>query len=102
MNIYKKKQLWKGLLLIGAFIIAFASLVYTNALVKRLVKEESKKVELVAEATKKLISETGDITFYHDIILGNSTVPVILVDTKDNVITWRNLDSNVKNHLQTH
>lgn len=94
MNIYKKKQLWKGLLLIGAFIIAFASLVYTNALVKRLVKEESKKVELVAEATKKLISETGDITFYHDIILGNSTVPVILVDTKDNVITWRNLDSN--------
>jgi signal transduction histidine kinase len=94
MNIYKKKQLWKGLLLIGAFIIAFSSLVYTNALVKRLVKEESKKVELVAEATKKLISETGDITFYHDIILGNSTVPVILVDTKDNVITWRNLDSN--------
>lgn len=94
MNIYKKKQLWKGLLLFGALMIAFASLVYTNSLVKRLVKEESKKVELVAEATKKLISETGDITFYHDIILGNSTVPVILVDTKDNVITWRNLDSN--------
>ncbi len=94
MNIYKKKQLWKALLLIGAFIIAFSSLIYTNTLVKRLVKEESKKVELVAEATKKLISETGDITFYHDIILGNSTVPVILVDNKENVITWRNLDSN--------
>jgi signal transduction histidine kinase len=93
MNIYKKKQLWKALLLIGAFIIAFASLVYTNNLVKRLVKEESKKVELVAEATKRLISETGDITFYHDIILGNSTVPVILVDNEGGIITWRNLDS---------
>jgi len=93
MNIYKKKQLWKALLLLGAFIIAFASLVYTNNLVKRLVKEESKKVELVAEATRRLISETGDITFYHDIILGNSTVPVILVDNEGGIITWRNLDS---------
>jgi signal transduction histidine kinase len=93
MNIYKKKQLWKALLLFGAFVIAFASLVYTNTLVKRLVKEESKKVELVAEATRRLISETGDITFYHDIILGNSTVPVILVDNQGNIITWRNLDS---------
>ncbi len=93
MNIYKKKQLWKVFLLIGAFIIAFASLLYTNSLVKRLANEESKKVELIAEATKRLISETGDITFYHDIILGNSTVPVILVDDEENVITWRNLDS---------
>ena len=93
MNIYKKKQLWKVFLLIGAFIIAFTSLLYTNSLVERLANEESKKVELIAEATKRLISETGDITFYHDIILGNSTVPVILVDDEENVITWRNLDS---------
>jgi len=66
---------------------------YTNSLVKRLAKEESKKVELIAEATKKLISETEDITFYHNIILRNSTVPVILVDSDENIITWRNLDS---------
>tara|TARA_Y100000739_G_C20578016_1_gene451300 strand:- start:332 stop:1471 length:1140 start_codon:yes stop_codon:yes gene_type:complete len=93
MNIYKKKQIWKVFLLIGAFIIAFASLLYTNSLVKRLANEESKKVELIAEATKRLISETGDITFYHNIILGNSTVPVILVDSEGDIITWRNLDS---------
>lgn len=93
MNIYRKKQLWKALLLTGAFIIAFASLFYTNSLVTLLAKEESKKVQLVAEATKKLISEAGDITFYHDIIIGNSTVPVILVDDEDNIITWRNIDS---------
>ncbi|MBO73209.1 MAG: ATP-binding protein [Flavobacteriales bacterium] len=93
MNIYRKKQWWKVFLLIGAIIIAFASLTYTNSLVKRLAKEESKKVQLVAEATKRLISESGDITFYHDIIIGNSTVPVILVDEGGNVITWRNLDS---------
>ena len=93
MNIYKKKQLWKVCLLIGAFLIAASSLLYTNSLVERLAKEESKKVELIAEATKRLISETGDITFYHNIILRNSTVPVILVDSDENIITWRNLDS---------
>ena len=93
MNIYKKKQLWKVCLLIGAFLIAASSLLYTNSLVEQLAKEESKKVELIAEATKRLISETGDITFYHNIILRNSTVPVILVDSDENIITWRNLDS---------
>ncbi len=93
MNIYKKKQLWKVCLLIGAFLIAISSLLYTNSLVERLAKEESKKVELIAEATRRLISESGDITFYHNIILRNSTVPVILVDSEENIITWRNLDS---------
>ena len=93
MNIYKKKQLWKVFLLLGALLIALASLFYTNSLVEKLAKEESKKVQLVAEATKKSISEDGDISFYHDIIVGNSTVPVILADKYGNVITWRNLDS---------
>lgn len=93
MNIYKKKQLWKVFLLLGALIIALASLFYTNSLVEKLAKEESKKVQLVAEATKRSISEDGDITFYHDIIVGNSTVPVILADKDGNVMTWRNLDS---------
>lgn len=93
MNIYKKKQVWKVFLLLGALLIAIASLVYTNSLVEKLAKEESKKVQLVAEATKKSISEDGDISFYHDIIVGNSTVPVILADKNGNVITWRNLDS---------
>lgn len=93
MNIYKKKQLWKVCLLTGAFLIAISSLLYTNSLVERLAKEESKKVELIAEATRRLISESGDITFYHNIIIRNSTVPVILVDSEENIITWRNLDS---------
>ena len=93
MNIYKKKQLWKVFLLLGALIIALASLFYTNSLVERLAKEESKKVELVAKAIKGSISANGDISFYHDIIVGNSTVPVILTDKEGNVLSWRNLDS---------
>ena len=93
MNIYAKKQLWKIALLLGALIIALSSLYYTNSIVEKLAKEESKKMELVAEATKRSISDPGDISFYHKIIVGNSTVPVILSDSKGNIVTWRNLDS---------
>ena len=93
MNIYAKKQVWKGLLLLGALFIAFLSLFYTNSIVKKLANEERKKMELVAEATEKSISSSGDISFFHKIIVGNTTVPVILVDAEDNVVTWRNLDS---------
>ena len=81
------------LLLIGALVIALSSLFYTNSLVEKLANEEAKKVELVAEATKRSITTEGDISFFHKIIVGNTTVPVILTDKDDNVVSWRNLDS---------
>ena len=93
MNIYTKKQIWKVLLLLGALFIALSSLFYTNSIVGKLANEERKKMELVAEATKKSISSEGDISFFHKIIVGNTTVPVILADAEDNIVTWRNLDS---------
>lgn len=95
LNIYAKKQLWKGLLLFGALCIAIASLFYTNSIVDKLAAEESKKVELVAEATKRLAQENiqGDISFLFKIIRDNNTVPVICVDEHQKVVSWRNLDS---------
>jgi len=62
MNIYKKKQLWKVFLLIGAFIIAFTSLLYTNSLVERLANEESKKeiADSNREVTENLVYKSKD------------------------------------------
>lgn len=95
LNIYAKKQLWKGLLLLGAFCIALASLFYTNSIVDKLAAEESKKVELVAEATRKLAQDDieSDISFLFKIIRDNNTVPVICADADKKVLSWRNLDS---------
>lgn len=96
MNIYLKKQLWKAFLLIGALVIALSSLFYTNSIVDRLAKEESKKVGLVAEATQRLANiKNGntDISFLFRVIKDNETVPVICVDEDENIILWRNLDS---------
>lgn len=68
---------------------------YTNSIVDRLAKEESKKVKLVAEATKRLGQESGnnDISFLFQIIKENNTVPVISTDDEGNILNWRNLDS---------
>lgn len=53
MNIYRKKQQWKWLLAIAAFIIVICSLWYTNNLVKRIAQDEKQKVKLWAEAVQK-------------------------------------------------
>lgn len=94
MNIYERKLKWKILLLLTAVIIALGSLYYTNVLVNKLQEEEKKKVQLWAEATKELVKEeTNDYNFLLYVIQNNTTVPVILTDSSDNVISYRNLDS---------
>ncbi|MFT6716684.1 MAG: hypothetical protein ACJA0Q_001331 [Saprospiraceae bacterium] len=96
MNIYTKKKLWKYLLLVVAVIIGSASLWYTNDIVSKLAVEEQKKVELVATATKIVTSTsdfTTDLNFSFKVIQDNNTVPVILTNSKNEVVSWRNLDS---------
>lgn len=96
MNIYTKKQRWKLLLLIAAILIGALSLWYTNRLVKRLSEEERKKVELWAQGTRELATMTDDggpIGFIFEVITNNNTVPVILANEENEIISFRNLDS---------
>ncbi len=97
MNIYKKKQNWKLLLLILAMIIGVGSLWYTDYLITKLADEERKKVELWATAQKEIASvdlnNNRDFAFLLKVIQNNETVPVIVVDSLDNYITSRNLDT---------
>ena len=95
MNIYSKKQYWKGVLLAIAVVIGLSSLYYTNTLVKKLQWEERKKVELWAEATRQLANAEGggDLSFVLKVIIDNETVPVILADMDGNVLSYVNLDS---------
>lgn len=64
MNIYSRKQKWKWLLFIVAILIVFASLWYTNNLVKKIANDEKAKVKLWANAVEKkanLINFTYDL-----------------------------------------
>ena len=93
MNIYSKKQVWKIALLLFAVIIGILSLWYTNDLVKELKKEEERKVKIWAEATTLLTKSEGDISFIFSVIQNNKTIPVILVDENEHIISFNNLDS---------
>ncbi len=90
MNIYHHKTLLRFTLLFFAVIIGLSSLLYTENLVKSLKTEERKKVELWAEAERQLISSSDssqNLTFLFSIIEINNTVPVILTDGVDSIIS---------------
>ncbi len=96
MNIYTQKQRWKLFLLAAALLIGMVSLWYTNNLVKKLAEEERKKVELWAQALRQMgdISvESGDVSFTLNVLQDNNTVPAILVDDKENIVSFKNLDT---------
>lgn len=72
-----------------------ASLVkYTEELFERLKAEEKKRVQIWAEATKRLINADNneDLTFYSEIISGNTNIPVVLTDENKRIISSKNTD----------
>ena len=94
MNNVRYKNFLKLLLLIFIIIIGTGSLVFTANLVKKLKIEERIKVELWAEATKLIsVSDTmQSLDFLFSIIDNNNTVPVILTDEFDNIISSKNFN----------
>jgi len=101
LDFYFRKRRWKILLLLLAVVIGVGAFYYTNWLVKNMAKEERKSVELWAEATQKLVSSpinsNQDITFLNDILIRNTTIPIITTDTLDQIIDFRNISFAEKN-----
>ena len=71
------------------------SLIYTGNLVRKLKIEERENVGLWAEATRLVsLSDTSqNVEFLSSIIDNNNTVPVILTDESDSIISARNFDA---------
>jgi K+-sensing histidine kinase KdpD len=94
LDIYLKRRRWKILLLMAAIFIGVASLLYTNWLTDKMAREERKKVELWAEATKRIVESgintnnqatfqnlnTSYLTLIMTILEQNSTIPIIIVN----------------------
>lgn len=76
-------------------LIGALSLWYTNNLMDRLSAEEHKRIELWADATQQLINSEPDqdVSFLFEVLRNNITIPVLLVDMKDNILSYRNIDS---------
>ncbi len=91
MYTYENKRWWKVFFFAVAILIGAFSLWYTNSLVSILQQEEDKKIKLWANATRLLIKGEGDINFLLDIAKDNTTIPLILVDDRNNIISTKNL-----------
>lgn len=92
MRIFRQKYIGKLFLLIFAVAIGLGSLFYTNSLVRILKKQERKNVQIWAEATIRIFNQTDqDVDpLLSSIIENNNTVPVILTDENDSIISARN------------
>ena len=71
------------------------SLFYTDYLVRKLKIEERENVRMWAEATSlmSVADTTQDVEFLSSVIDNNNTVPVILADESDSIISARNFDA---------
>lgn len=86
-------DMFKYVFVAVATVIVVCSWMFTNRLVRGLEAEERRKMEIWAQATQQFISadENTDIDFVSSIIEGNTTIPVYMTDTLDNVLFVRNV-----------
>ena len=83
-----KSRIW---LIILAAVIIGISIIFTNHLAASIAKEEHRKMETWAEATRQLLNdEYSDFIF--NIIEQNENIPVIIVDDRDRYISARNFN----------
>lgn len=80
--------------IIIAIIIAFSFLLVSNYIASDLAKEERSKIELWADAVKRIATqdESSELDLTLKILSGNKTIPVILCDEDDNVQMFLNID----------
>lgn len=85
----KKAQTWADAVQKKATLVR-----YTEVFFEKLKTEERKRVQIWAEATKRLIEadNTEDLTFYSEIISGNTNIPVVLTDEDGNITAAKNVD----------
>ncbi len=96
MDIYVKKQRWKFILIAAALLIGIISLFVTNILVNELENEEREKAELMAKAIDYQINNNTPDPFVSKIIQDNNSIPVMLVDEKNQILLYRNFQVYTK------
>ena len=81
-------------------VIAVTSLLVSHFLVKDLSNEERKKMEVWAQALHALnhADENTDLSLVLDVMQGNTTIPVIVLNDKGEIDDYRNIQDTL--HLE--
>ncbi len=90
----EKIRSWAGAIQKKAALVNF-----TQDLFEKISNEERKRVEIWAEANRRvaLAPIDEDPAFYTKILFSNTTIPMILTDDNDNIITSANLSTQLSN-----
>ncbi len=85
-------------------VFVVISIFYSNYITLRLAEEETKLMEIWAEATRQFIQadENTDIDFVSYIIEDNTNIPVYMLDAEGNILLTRNVTDTVADPTQLH
>ena len=92
--ISSSRSQFKWIVLLVAALISTASIYYTDYLVDKLKEREIKSIEVYASSLEYTIENEVSNTLpsvIHDIIINNDEIPLILVNSNDEIETWRNI-----------
>jgi signal transduction histidine kinase len=85
-----------------ALLIVGMSVYYSNVLVKQMTEVERNRIEIWAEATKRMISDdtSDNLDYIFKIIEDNKNIPVVLLDEHNNVLQSRNIKEPAQNKTE--
>jgi signal transduction histidine kinase len=85
-NIYETRELLRIAFIAVSIVLVGAFLYISDSLMRQLAEEERHKMEIWAEATRKLASEESDsdMGLVLKVIQSNTTIPVVITDGEGN------------------
>jgi signal transduction histidine kinase len=94
MDFYRDNTNLKWIILAVSVIISVGTIYYTNILVEQLKEREKNQVRLFAKALEYTSNDTDNNILFitEEIIYKNNSIPTMLVDEKDNVVNFNNID----------
>lgn len=95
MDIYDVRRRGGWILLIAAVVVMGTFLYFSSSIVGELAEQERARMQLWADATRRLASESADgddVDFLLAIIEANRTIPVLLTDADGHILLHRNFD----------
>lgn len=97
-NIYDSQRIGKVVFLAISTITIAIFLIVSNNLIKELSDQERIRMEIWADATKRLANadENTDFDYLLSIIQRNTSIPVLVEDGEGNILNHRNFDLPVK------
>lgn len=98
MKFSEKRNTYRWIIIIASFIIVAAILWNTYIFFQIFKNEERIKMEIWAQAQKTLINagENTELELPFKIISNNSSIPIILTDQKNQILSMSNIDSEIQ------